>query len=317
MFQVREFFGPEEGPHLLITGGVHGDEFEPMRAIRRLISGFEKNSPLQLLRGRVTFIPVVNEAAFLRGHRTAEDGLDLARICPGHPEGTVTERTAAAISERIREADLYIDLHTGGTELAVHPMCGYVLHDNPEVLSRQRRMARAFNMPIVWGTSTDKSGRTLSIARDADVPAIYAEYLGSASCNSEGTNAYVEGCLNVMAEFGMVDRSLPEPLAQLIAEDPRPDSGHMQVCNPSPMTGAFEPDVQLGEAVKAGDPLGTVRDMLGGREHEIPTPFDGVILVLRTFPRVRAGETVGVVLDTTNHIVPREEWLRMVSDSPK
>ena len=25
------------GPHLLITGGVHGDEFEPMAAIRRLI----------------------------------------------------------------------------------------------------------------------------------------------------------------------------------------------------------------------------------------------------------------------------------------
>ena len=25
------------GPHLLITGGVHGDEFEPMMAIRRLL----------------------------------------------------------------------------------------------------------------------------------------------------------------------------------------------------------------------------------------------------------------------------------------
>ncbi|MCH8241205.1 MAG: succinylglutamate desuccinylase/aspartoacylase family protein [Planctomycetes bacterium] len=29
--------GQTTGPHLLITGGVHGDEFEPMAAIRRLI----------------------------------------------------------------------------------------------------------------------------------------------------------------------------------------------------------------------------------------------------------------------------------------
>ncbi len=29
--------GPRLGPHHLITCGVHGDEFEPMAAIRRLI----------------------------------------------------------------------------------------------------------------------------------------------------------------------------------------------------------------------------------------------------------------------------------------
>ena len=29
--------GQQPGPHLLITGGVHGDEWEPMVAIRRLI----------------------------------------------------------------------------------------------------------------------------------------------------------------------------------------------------------------------------------------------------------------------------------------
>ena len=39
-------------------------------------------------------------------------------------------------------------------------------------------MARAFNLPLIWGTDASLEGRSLSVARDAAVPAIYAEYLG-------------------------------------------------------------------------------------------------------------------------------------------
>ena len=47
-----------------------------------------------------------------------DDQLDLARTCPGRSDGSVTEQTAWALSESIRSADFYIDLHTGGTELS-------------------------------------------------------------------------------------------------------------------------------------------------------------------------------------------------------
>src|SRR5882724_6296628 len=93
--------GRQPGPHLLITGGVHGDEFEPMVAIRRLMSASE----LTALRGQLTLVPVVNEAAFARGQRVAEDGLDLARTCPGRADGSITERIAHALSELIRASD--------------------------------------------------------------------------------------------------------------------------------------------------------------------------------------------------------------------
>ena len=39
-----EFDGHTAGKHLLITGGVHGDEFEPMAAIRRVIVELRKNA---------------------------------------------------------------------------------------------------------------------------------------------------------------------------------------------------------------------------------------------------------------------------------
>src|SRR5437870_6628275 len=145
---VERITGHDPGAHVLITGGVHGDEFEPMAAVRRLITILRPDK----LRGKVTLVPVVNEPAFRLGRRTADDGLDLARTCPGRQDGSVTEQIAFALSELIRTADYYIDLHTGGTRLRVLPLVGYTLHSDPAILATQRRMARAFGLPLLWGT---------------------------------------------------------------------------------------------------------------------------------------------------------------------
>lgn len=297
----RVFRGPVDGPHLLITGAVHGDEFEPMAAIRRLIDRFDAdNDSASILKGSLTLVPVVNEAAFLRGHRCADDGLDLARVCPGRADGSITERTARALSDLIEAADYYIDLHTGGTEFSVIPLAGYSIHQDSSVLDAQRRMAQAFNLPTVWGTAGNLDGRSLSVARDAKVPAIYTEYLGSATCHEEGIAAYVDGCLNVMATFEMLDREHPEDRVERTVEDPRPGSGHMQVCNPAPITGYFEPAVALGDEVQIGDPLGTVFNLTGSDRQTILAEQSGIVLNLRTFPRVHKGESVGVILETSN-----------------
>ncbi len=292
-----ELSADRAGPHLLITGGMHGDEFEPMAAIRRLIGRCRgTNADIRLTNGKLTLVPIVNEAAFLRGARTADDGLDLARVCPGNPKGSVTKRTAHALSELIRAADYYIDLHSGGLQFSVLPMTGYTLHSDAQILDQQRNMSRAFNLPTIWGTANNLEGRSLSVARDANVPAIYAEYLGSARCDAEGVDAYVNGCLNVMRLLKMIDGTAPPCRVERTVEDPRPGSGHMQGCNPAPITGFFEPAVKLGQHIDSGTRLGTVSDAT--ETHEIPSHQTGIVLVLRTFSRVMAGESVGVVLET-------------------
>src|SRR6185437_995270 len=118
--------------------------------------------------------------------------------------GSVTERVAHALSRLIRSADFYVDLHTGGTRLRVLPLVGYMLHPDLGVLDAQRRMARAFGLPIIWGTDPSLNGRSLSVARDARIPAIYAEYHGGGGYDPEGVGAYVSGCLNVLTELGMI-----------------------------------------------------------------------------------------------------------------
>jgi len=290
---TKTIHGAASGPHLLVTGGVHGDEFEPMAAIRRLVVEL---SP-QLLRGRVTLVPVVNEPAYLLAARCGPDGLDLARTCPGRADGSITEQIAAALSELIRAADFYIDLHAGGVRMRVSPLAGYMLHADERVLTKQRLMAHAFNLPIVWGTDPALEGRSLSVARDACVPAIYAEYQGGGGCDAAGVAAYVEGCLNVMALLRMIERAQPHSHVEHVVEDHRTGSGHMQVCHLAPIAGFFEPAVQLGQRVRVGDSLGNVTDLLDDDRRTISCEQSGLVIVLRSLASVTAGESLAVVLE--------------------
>lgn len=247
-------------------------------------------------------VPVVNEAAFAALDRTAEDGLDLARTCPGKADGSVTEQTAHAVSQLIQSADYLIDLHTGGRRYDILPFAGYALHPTEQVLATQRRMAEAFGLPVIWGTSPKMEGRTLSIARDANVPAIYAEWGGPAPCRPDAVAGYVQGCLNVMNELNMVEDAQRQNAGtdKLRIEDDREGSGHLQINNPSPIDGFFEPSVTLGQAVRAGETIGTVFSPTGEEQQPVLAQQSGVVLVLRAVPRVEQHEMLAVILETEN-----------------
>ncbi len=286
--------GVRSGPKLLITGGVHGDEFEPMSAIRRLAKQIDKDD----LAGRVTMVPVVNEDAFFWCSRTAEDQLDLARTCPGDPNGSITERVAHELSTLIRAADYYIDLHTGGTMMSIYPLAGYMLDTDLNVRQAQHEMARAFNLPLVWGTDPNLDGRSLSVARDAGIPAIYVEYHGAAVCDPEGVDALVEGCLNVMSSLHMFER--PQIASRVLhdIQETRTDSGFFQRSHLSPCDGYFETEQVIGNHIIQGEPIGWVVDPLGEKRVCIPAETTGMINCLRTFPSVKKNDCLGYVVET-------------------
>jgi predicted deacylase len=279
---------------LLITAGVHGDEYEPMQAVRRLIGKFQSHD----LRGKVTLVPVVNQAAFRRRTRTAEDGQDLARVCPGRADGTPTERVAAALSEFIRAADYYIDLHTGGRLYDLLPLVGYNLHPDEAILQQQRAMAHAFNLPIVWGTQARLAGRSLSVARDANVPALYAEF-GGGGGDPAAVEAYVAGCLQVAGQIGLIEHALPSSLVTYEVEDDRDEAGHLQVQFPAPCDGFFEPLVELGQVVERGQPFGRIVDELGEALAMLTCHEAGLVLFLRVVPSVLEGDGLGGLLPIT------------------
>lgn len=287
--------GREAGSHLVVLAGVHGDEYEPMAAARSLLKVVSD----VLKTGRVTIVPIVNLFAFSRGARTGEDSLDLARICPGNPDGSPSEILAAELSRLISEADYLIDLHGGGNTYEIDPLAGYVLHDVPDVLEKQRQMARAFNLKTVWGTSNKLNGRTLSVARDNNVPAIYTEFGGGGGFKKAVVDEYIQGCLNVMSILGMSETSMPEIRTQFELEDYREESGHLQILLPAPMEGLFEPSVGLGDFVKKNDPIGIIADPFGEKITPALADQDGMVFMVRAVPSVKKGDTLGGILPVT------------------
>jgi predicted deacylase len=290
---ICETFQSGQGPRLLITAGVHGDEYEPMAAVRKLSSLLQEET----IRGTVRLVPVVNTPAYLLGRRVADDGLDLARVCPGDSDGSITQRTAYALGQLIGAADYYIDLHSGGAALKLFPLAGYMLHPDARVLEAQRRMARAFNLPLVWGTTPNLDGRSISVARDRKVPAIYVEFGGGGGFNTSAVHAMVEGCLNVMAEFKMLDRQAPPPSrVRYVTETPGEQTGHLQINYPSPLEGLFEPMIAAGDGIKNGATLGRVFDPRSDAVELITAHETGLVVMLRADPRVRMKDALATII---------------------
>ncbi|WP_300600457.1 succinylglutamate desuccinylase/aspartoacylase family protein [Niabella sp.] len=292
---TRTIRAAKEGPKLLLIAGVHGDEYEPMMAAMELYGRLEG----RLEKGTVTIATVANESAYCNGQRTGADGLDLARICPGNAVGSLSEAAAAALSEQIVAHDYLIDMHTGGALFDIYPLTGYLLHKDPAVLETQRRMAGAFNLPLIWGTDASPNGRTLSVARDAGIPAIYVEYGGGNKVSAAIVTAYVHGCLGVLRHLQMIATDgVEQPFNNVDyrVEDPEPDGGFLQGKMASEFDGIFLPEVRAGNRVEAGQLWGTIFDPLTHRQYPVVADRTGLVLFIRRSPRVKAGDSLGGIL---------------------
>ena len=82
--------GKKEGPTLLITAGIHGNEINGIEIVRQLIS--KKYNKAEY--GMVICIPVVNVFGFLNQKRQFPDGRDLNRVFPGSARGSLASRFA-------------------------------------------------------------------------------------------------------------------------------------------------------------------------------------------------------------------------------
>jgi predicted deacylase len=286
--------GAAEGKTLLATAGVHGDEFEGMAALRRLCDELDPSA----LRGTLVAVPVANPPAYEAGLRVnPDDRQDMARVFPGDPRGTLTEQLAHALAERfIGAADFYCDLHSAGQYYRMPPLVGYQLRPEP-LLGAQRAAARAFGLPLVWGT-TVFPGRSLSAAGERGVPALYVETTGEGRCRRADVDAYRRGLLNLMIHLGIVPGLLPTEARCRVIEDAGPQAGFLQVQNRSPVAGFFESEVEVMAEVTAGQRLGAVRDTLGAVRHVVAAPHAGLVVFLRTFPRVLPGDPLCTVLET-------------------
>jgi hypothetical protein len=104
--------GQQDGPTLWLQAGIHGPEVVGQLAIARFLRGLD----LSRLRGRIACLMVANPLGFRGDNRlTPQGGMNLNRVFPGNPEGTVSEQLAHRILElALATGDAMLDLHSGG-----------------------------------------------------------------------------------------------------------------------------------------------------------------------------------------------------------
>lgn len=285
--------GGQPGPTLLLSAGVHGDEFEGMAALWQL---HEELDPATLL-GTLVCVPIVNTPAYEAGLRTnPHDRQDMARVFPGHPAGTVTEQLADRLTrDFFPHVDFYVDLHSAGQYYTMPPLVGYQLRPEP-ILSKQRAAAQAMGIPLVWGTPSFP-GRSLSSATALGVPSLYVETTGSGGCRTEDVALYKQGLLRLLSHLGMSGQTFPDVPPRWIVEDDGPQAGFLQVQNRAPMGGFFDTTVRVLDQVRAGQVVGYLRDPLGQKIHEVTAAHNGLVVFLRSYPRVHAGEPLCTVVE--------------------
>lgn len=290
-FHVVVVRGAVPGTTCLVTGGVHGDEYEGPIAIQDLYASLDPET----LAGTFVGVPIINGPAFTAGMREGGwDHQNLARIFPGSPTGTLSERIAHALTEHLlTQADFYLDMHAAGNLYAIKRFSGYQLCDTA-TNAVQRAAAIAFGLDLVWGT-TALPGRSLSSARDKAVPAIYVEMQGEGRARPEDLVLARDGIQNVMRYLDMLPGEYPRSAA-IAFDQPGEEAGHLQIDHLSPTSGLFVPRVQVWEAVEAGQMLGEVRHPDGTVLAPVPAMRSGRVLFLRTFLRVFSGDFLCYVI---------------------
>lgn len=271
----------DEGPRVVVLGGVHGDETEGVLAAGRLGSG-----ALALTRGTVDIVPICHEAAFAVDSRTSPlDGDNLARVFPGDPRGTATSRLAHHLfTEVLSGCDLLIDLHTSGQSYDMPILAGY-RGATSDAISLSRQAAEAFGGDFLWRHPEPSEGRTVSVVDQA----IYVESPGGGSVKMDLVEHYLAGVRRVLVSMGMVGDAPPlvgKPVR--VAGGGNLDRDMIAVTRP----GLFLHDVTPGECVNEGQRLGVVVDPSGIQQEEIVASRAAYVMALKSRSSVTAGDLV-------------------------
>lgn len=281
--------GRQTGPTLALLGGVHGDEDEGVLAVRRVLYEVAE-APLV---GTVRAVSMANPIAWSAQSRTTPlDGGNMARSFPGDVGDGPTAVLAAGITNQVIEgADLLIDLHSAGLRYRMPLFCGFTRAS--AAAEGSRRAAMAFGAPLIWAHPGVSPGRSISVAAERGIPAIYAECSGGGSIRANELDAYVRGVLSVMADLGMV----PESFRNRGSTHVRRVYGEGDVDNGahSRHHGLFVSSTQAGAVVDEGDEIGRLYDYPGRLLEVVRAPQAGVVMFLRRQARTQAEDVLFVL----------------------
>jgi len=281
---------------VLCFGGTHGNEYEGQVGLKRLCADLRPEE----MTGRVVLMPQLSESACVANMRVSPlDGVNMNRAFPGNPRGTISSRIADFVKTRVFPMGrIVVDIHSGGMEGAF-PHCTS-FHPIPDAAQRAEteQLARLFDTGFALIYSSAMASGLLTDEAEAEGKiTIGAEMGAGASVDRMGVRHSYEGVRNVLRHYGLMDGELANIRAAGSAPTRLIEAADLECYIPAPSDGIWEPAVQPGERVGAGDLLGRLHDFSdhSSAPVEIVAPRDGWVAMLHLSARPRKGQTLFVI----------------------
>jgi predicted deacylase len=265
-----------DGPVVLISGGVHGDEINGVVTAKKILEEIDQG--LELLKGTLIIIPLVNIYGFLSNSRTFPDGRDLNRSFPGSKKGSLASRIAFIINEEIiPQIDLGIDFHTGGRMLSNHPQIRVDFKDKVGV-----DLAKAFATHFVVNSKhIEKSFR--KTAYKARKHLLVFEGGESMRLDNYAIEEGITGTKRLLHYLEMINA--PQiPQNTIILKDSE--------WTRAKASGIFYSSVKLGDEVKKGQIIARISDPYGQVIVPVKASINGHVIGLNNNPVINVGDAV-------------------------
>jgi predicted deacylase len=245
--------GPAHGPRVLLMAGTYGDETECQVALARVARSLD---PARL-GGQVVVLPMANEPAAQAGLRNSPiDKVSLGRSYPGDVFGSPTAVIAQYVERFLMpQCDLVVDAHSGGDSLNYLPCVLIVAHADHNEMNRRLAFAMAFGAPLVLVSHSFEERNSSGAAKRAGTVRAGTEISGPRT-----VALTVEGVENVLRWAGVLEadargaKSGP-PDCEIL--EVHPENDYVYALS----SGMFEPVVQLGDTVEAGERAGFIHDV--------------------------------------------------------
>ncbi|MEM9348685.1 MAG: succinylglutamate desuccinylase/aspartoacylase family protein [Pseudomonadota bacterium] len=284
-----------DGPTLLISAGVHGDEYEGQIAVGELARDLASDE----VRGRLILLPMTNAPASAAGRRVSPiDGGNLNRTYPGAAHGTPTQMIAHFHEEILLPlADYAVDLHSGGASLNYPATVMRGPSHSLEEEAGLTELIGAFDLPYAWvftggGGPTSTARTAMGAANRKGVINLMAELGGGGVVNQEVLALTRRGLRRILHALGML------PGYQLDAPRGTRALNSKGIVH-APIAGQFEPLKEIGEPVAYGELVALLHhpDTPWEAPVQVTSPFAGIVLAMRAMAPSQRGDALFQIAD--------------------
>ncbi|CAM4380718.1 succinylglutamate desuccinylase/aspartoacylase family protein [Zobellia roscoffensis] len=282
--------GKTDGPVFTIVAGVHGFEYPPIVATQELMQEIDVDK----LAGILIFIPIANRASFYTRtpYMNPQDKTNLNGAFPGDASGSITQRMAYSITEKIIPvSDVFLDIHGGDAcEDLIPFICYYNNQQKPEQTRKAKELSENSGFEYVVSypytlKDEDPAKYVFKQAVQDGKTALSIEAGKLGNVQEESVILIKTGVYNMLAQMNMYDGPKTTPKPDLIKLN-------YQTYIRSNEKGIFYSPLKAGDSVKKGDIVGRTTDEFGKTITEYKATSSGVILYKLATPPINKGDTV-------------------------